>query len=165
MLEISPGECTHAGTQPVVGILVLKYVKYAVKGIHQDRYPEVGIHFLFWVYHYRCNHRFHFMFKLSAHDLQYLMWILAWLAVKNTAFYKLHAAGWFPHWLPYISQLIKANSTVIEFANPAWKLEGTVLTVLCLSLHLKAFTNRVSKRLLLWCKHYTYVSLLKSTTV
>ena len=50
MLEISPGECTRAGTQPVVGILVLKYVKYAVEGIHQDRYPEVGIHFLLWVY-------------------------------------------------------------------------------------------------------------------
>ena len=38
----------------------------------------------------------------TARDLHYLIQILTWLAVKNTAFYKLNAAARFPHWLPYI---------------------------------------------------------------
>jgi len=55
------------------------------------------------------NLQFHCTFRHSAHDLQYLMqifmWlvvlirILAWLAVKNTAFYKLHTTARLPHWL------------------------------------------------------------------
>ena len=55
----------------------------------------------------------HRTFRHNACDLQYLIWILAWLVVltqilawlavkKNMAFYKLHAAAKLSHWLQYI---------------------------------------------------------------
>ena len=38
----------------------------------------------------------HCAIRCSAHDLQYLIRIFVWLAVKNTAFYKLYAAARIP---------------------------------------------------------------------
>ena len=43
-----------------------------------------------------------YIIRRSARDLQYLIQILTWLAVKNTAFYKLHVAASLPHWFLYI---------------------------------------------------------------
>ena len=52
-------------------------------------------------------------FRHSARDLQHLIRILVWLVVKNTAFYKLHAAIRLPHWIhtfTWVRRMIIANS-------------------------------------------------------